>query len=165
MNAPTISSIQAFSYTPPATSLYCTAQILIFKFVKTAGMCSMRHSHQDVESTWNTTWFSTFRRQRVSSTATATNATFVNRILQRGAVAQQGGPCTAKASPCPRFYNYDLKQNQRSIIHRCPELIRDKLASSTVLLSEILSLVFSFFSFYTMLVHFFLSPPPRGNWI
>jgi hypothetical protein len=99
---------------------------MVFKFVKTAGMFSMRHSHQDVESTWNTTWFSAFWRQRISSTVTATNATFVNRILQRDAVAQQGGPCTAKASPCPRFYNYDPKQNRRSIIHRCPQLIRDK---------------------------------------
>ena len=52
-------------------------------------------------------------------------AAFVNRILQRDAVAQQGGPCTAKASPYPRFYNYYPKQNLRSIIHRCPQLIRE----------------------------------------
>ena len=49
---------------------------MVFKFVKTAGMFSMRHSHQDSESTWNTTWFSAIWRQRVSSTVTATNAAF-----------------------------------------------------------------------------------------
>jgi len=107
----------------PEASKFLT---MVIKFVKTAGMFSMRHSHQDVESTWNTTWFSTFWRQRISSTVTATNATFVNRILQRDAVSQQGGPCTAKASPCPRFYNYDLKQNRRSIFHHFPQLTRDK---------------------------------------
>jgi len=72
---------------------------MVFKFVKAAGMFSMRHSHQDVESTWNTTWFSTFWRQRISSTVAAKYQRgfreFVNRILQRDALAQQGGPCTA----------------------------------------------------------------------
>ena len=49
----------------------------------------------------------------------------------------------------PRFYNYDPKQNRRSIIHRFPKLIRDKASysSSTVFLSELLSLVFSSFLF------------------
>jgi hypothetical protein len=51
---------------------------VVFKHVKAAGMFSMRHSHQDTDSTWNTTWFSTFWRQRISSAATATNAAFVN---------------------------------------------------------------------------------------
>jgi len=68
----------------PEASKFLT---MVFKFVKPAGMFSMRHSHQDAESTWNTTWFSTFWRQRISSAVTATNAAFVNRILQRDAVA------------------------------------------------------------------------------
>jgi len=77
-------------------------------------MFSMRHSHQDTDSTWNTTWFSTFWRQRISSTVTATNAAFVNRILQRDYVFQQDGPSIAKASPYPRFHYYDPKLNRRS---------------------------------------------------
>ena len=98
----------------------------VFKHVKAAGMFSMRHSHQDTDSTWNTTWFSTFWRQRISSTVTATNAAFVNRILQRDSVFQQDGPSIAKASPYPRFYNYDPKLNRRSCNHRNPHSTRDK---------------------------------------
>jgi len=93
---------------------------------KAAGMFSMRHSHQDTDSTWNTTWFSTFWRQRISSTVTATNAAFVNRILQRDSVFQQDGPSIAKASRYPRFYNYDPKLNRRSCNHRNPHSTRNK---------------------------------------
>ena len=96
------------------------------KHVKAAGMFSMRHSHQDTDSTWNTTWFSAFWRQRISSTVTATNAAFVNRILQRDSVFQQDGPSIAKAPPYPRFYNYDPKLNRRSCNYRNPHSTRDK---------------------------------------
>ena len=64
----------------PEASKFLT---VVFKHVKAAGMFSMRHSHQDTDSTWNTTWFSKSWRQRISSTVTATNAAFVNRILHR----------------------------------------------------------------------------------
>jgi len=42
----------------PEASKFLT---VVFKHVKASAMFSMRHSHQDVDSTWNTTWFSTFR--------------------------------------------------------------------------------------------------------
>ena len=84
------------------------------KHVKAAGMFSMRHSHQDTDSTWKTTWFSEYWRQRFSSTVKATNAAFVIRILQRVSVFKQDGPSIAKAQPYPRFYNYDPKVNRRS---------------------------------------------------
>ena len=71
----------------PEASKFLT---MVFKHVKAAGMFSMRHSHQDTDSTWNTAWFSTFWRQRISSTVTATNAAFVNRILQRDSVFETG---------------------------------------------------------------------------
>ena len=99
---------------------------MVFKHVKAAGMFSMRHSHQETDSTWNTTWFSTFWRQQISSTVTATNAAFVNRILQRDSVFQQDGPSIAKASPYPRFYYYDPKLNRRSCNYRNPHSTRDK---------------------------------------
>ena len=77
--------------------------------------------------TWNTTWFSTFWRQRISSTVTATNAAFVNRILRRDSVFQQDGPSIAKAPPYPRFYYYDLLLlNRRSCNYRNPHSTRDK---------------------------------------
>jgi len=57
---------------------------------------------------------------------TATNAAFVNRILQRDTVVQHDGPSIAKVPPYPRFYNYDPKQNRRSIIHRNPYIPREK---------------------------------------
>jgi hypothetical protein len=107
----------------PEASKFLT---VVFKHVKASGMFSMRHSHQDADSTWNTTWFSTFWRQRISSTVTATNAAFVNRILQRDTVVQHDGPSIAKVPPYPRFYNYDPKQNRRSIIHRNPYIPREK---------------------------------------
>ena len=91
---------------------------MVFKHVKAAGMFSMRHSHQETDSTWNTTWFSTFWRQQISSTVTATNAAFVNRVLQRDPVFQQDGPYIAKAPPYPRFYYYDPKLNRRSCNYR-----------------------------------------------
>ena len=77
------------------------------KHVKAAGIFSMRHSHQDTDSTWKTTWFSEYWRQRFSSTVKATNAAFVIRILQRVSVFKQDGPSIAKAQPYPRFYNYE----------------------------------------------------------
>jgi len=61
-----------------------------------------------------------------STTVTATNAAFVNRILQRDSVFKQDGPSYARASPYPRFYNYDPKLNRRSCNHRNPHLTRDK---------------------------------------
>jgi len=76
----------------PEASKFLT---MVFEHVKAAGMSSMRRSHQDTDSTWNTTWFSVFWRQRNSSTVTATNAAFVNRILQRDSVFQQDGPSIA----------------------------------------------------------------------
>ena len=36
------------------------------------------------------------------------------------------GPSIAKVPPYPRFYNYDPKQNRRSIIHRIPYIPREK---------------------------------------
>jgi len=123
---------------------------VVFKHVKAAGMFSMRHSHQDTDSTWNTKWFSTLWRQRISSRVTATNAAFVNRILQRDSVFQQDGPSTAKASPHPRFYNYDPKLNRRSCNRRIPHLTRDKASLlQHRFLSDLLSAFFpSFFFLY-----------------
>ena len=95
----------------PEASKFLT---VVFKHVKAAGMLSMRHSHQDTDSTWKTTWFSEYWRQRFSSTVKATNAAFVIRILQRVSVFKQDGPSIAKAQPYPRFYNYDPKVNRRS---------------------------------------------------
>ena len=57
---------------------------------------------------------------------TATNAAIVNRILQRDTVVQHDGPSIAKVPPYARFYNYDPKQNRRSIIHRNPYIPREK---------------------------------------
>jgi len=53
-------------------------------------------------------------------------AAFVNRILQRDTVVQHDGPSIAKVQPYPRFYNYDPKQNRRSIINRNPYIPREK---------------------------------------
>jgi hypothetical protein len=76
--------------------------------------------------TWNTTWFSVFWRQRISSTVTAKNSAFVNRILQRNSVFQKDGPSIAKASPYPRFYYYDPKLNRRLCNYRNPHSTRDR---------------------------------------
>jgi len=129
----------------PEASKFLT---VVFKHAKAASMFSMRHSHQDTDSTWNTTWFSTFWRQRISSTFTATNAAFVNRILQRDYVFQKDGPSIAKAPPCPRFYYYDPKLNRRPCNHRNPHQPGYKVASSsTNFLSGLLSVGFPSFSF------------------
>jgi len=118
----------------PEASKFLT---MVFKHGKASGMFSMRHSHQDTDSTWNTTWFSAFWRQRISSTVTATNAALIIRIsdmvlqyqsiLQRDSVFQQDGPSIAKAPPYPRFYYYDLLLlNRRSCNYRNPHSTRDK---------------------------------------
>jgi hypothetical protein len=134
---------------------------VVFKHVKASGMFSMRHSHQDADSTWNTTWFSAFWRQRISSTVTATNAAFVNRIPQRGTVVQHDGPSIAKVPPYPRFYNYDPKQNRRSTIHRNPYIPREKASqqhSSSLRITEFG--VFPFFSIIPYKCNFFPVLPP-----
>jgi len=110
----------------PEASKFLT---VVFKHVKAAGMFSMRHSHQDTDSTWNTTWFSTFWRQRISSTVTATNAAFVNRILQRDSAFQQDGPSIAKASPYPRFFYYFPSSSGQPEYRGAPSQVHSALAS------------------------------------
>ena len=61
----------------------------------------MRSSHPLRTSTWSTTWFSTFRRQRISTAATATNAAFLDKILRADQAAASGGPRSRK--PHARF--------------------------------------------------------------
>jgi len=48
----------------------------------------------------------------------------------------QDGPSTAKASPYPRFYNYDPELNRRSCNYRNPHLTRDKATKAPVTLSD-----------------------------
>ena len=52
-------------------------------------------------------------------------------------MVQHDGPSIDKVPPYPRFYNYDPKQNRRSIIHRNPyahepgtTAVADKLGST-----------------------------------
>jgi len=82
----------------------------VFNHVKRPGTFSMRSNQQDNNSIWNTTWFSTYWRQRLSTTATATNAAFVRRIPQADSIAQQNGPKQTRASYFPKFYNYKAQR-------------------------------------------------------
>ena len=62
---------------------------------KIASEFSMRHSHAEPASTWSTTWFSAYLRQRIAAAITATNAVFIGRILNADAAAACGGfKCT-----------------------------------------------------------------------
>ena len=92
--------------------------------------------------------FNTQQATHHLKTVTATNAAFVNRILQRDYVFQKDGPSIAKAPPCPRFYYYDPKLNRRPCNHRNPHQPGYKVASSsTNFLSGLLSVGFPSFSF------------------
>ena len=67
----------------------------------------MRSSHPRRASTWSTTWFSAFWRQRIFKASTATSAAFVARALLADQAAAFEGPRPRKPqSRFPRHYYY-----------------------------------------------------------
>ena len=92
---------------------------LVFDHVKKEGQFGMRSSHPSRASTWSTTWFSTFWRQRISTAATATSAAFLDRILRADQVAALGGPKSRKPhSRFPRHYNYNPNHGRQHTQYR-----------------------------------------------
>ena len=92
---------------------------LVFDFVKKEGLFGMRSSHPSRASTWSTTWFSTFWRQRISTAATATSAALLDRILRADQVAALGGPKSRKPhSRFPRHYNYNPNHGRQHTQYR-----------------------------------------------
>ena len=89
----------------------------VFKHVKSSGLSSMRSSHPSLDSTWSTTWFSTFWRQRISSAITATNAAYVDRILRADVAASQfrNGQTAPSHGIC---YYYDPNRSSREVVYR-----------------------------------------------
>ena len=89
----------------------------VFKHVKSSGLSSMRSSHPYLDSTWSTTWFSTFWRQRISSAITATNASYVDRILRADVAASQfrDGQTASSHGVC---YYYDPNRSSREVVYR-----------------------------------------------
>ena len=80
----------------------------MFGFVKKEGRFGMRGSHPCRTSTWSTTWFSTFWRQKIPTAATATGAAFVDRALRADQAAAFEGPRSRKHhSRFPRHCNYN----------------------------------------------------------
>ena len=77
----------------------------------------MRSSHPSLDSTWSTTWFSTFWRQRISSAITATNAAYVDRILRADVAASQfrNGQTAPSHGIC---YYYDPNRSSREVVYR-----------------------------------------------
>ena len=64
----------------------------VLGFVKKEGRLGMRNSQPRRASTCSTTWFSTLRRQRISTASTATSAAFVGRALRADQAAAFEGP-------------------------------------------------------------------------
>ena len=92
---------------------------LVFGFVKKEGRFGMRTSHPRRASTWSTTWFSTFRRQRISTAATATSAAFVDRALRAEQAATFEGPRSRKLhSSSPRHYYYNPNHGRQHAQYR-----------------------------------------------
>ena len=95
---------------------------LVFGFVKKKGRLGMRSSHPRRASTWSTTWFSTFWRQRISTAATATSAAFVDRALRADQAAAFEGPRSRKPhSRFPRhcYYNPNHGRQHTQCSGRC----------------------------------------------
>ena len=87
----------------------------VFDFVKKRGRFGMRSSHPHRASTWSTTWFSTFWRQRISTAATATSAAFVAKILRADESSAAEGPrARASHSWTPRHYFYDPNRGRQT---------------------------------------------------
>jgi len=79
----------------------------------------MRSSHPCRASTWSTTWFSTFWRQRISTAATATSAAFVDRVLRADQAAAFEGPRSRKPhSRFPRHYYYNPNHGRQHTQYR-----------------------------------------------
>jgi hypothetical protein len=89
----------------------------VFAFVKTNGLFSMRSCFDSSESTWSTTWFSTYWLQRISSATTATNAFFVDRIIRADVAATHQQGRSAYDRRYPQFYHYDPNQRRRGIYY------------------------------------------------
>ena len=89
----------------------------VFKHVKSSGLSSMKSSHPSLDSTWSTTWFSTFWRQRISTAITATNAAYVDRILRADVAASQfrNGQTAPSNGVC---YYYDPNRSSREVLYR-----------------------------------------------
>jgi hypothetical protein len=102
----------------------------VFDHVKAAGSSSMRSCHRSTSSTWTTTWFSTFWRQRLSTSATATSASFVGRILHEDSVAAQGGPRSTRPSYFPKFYNYNPVRGRQSVVYPRSPWVAPSVSSS-----------------------------------
>ena len=79
----------------------------------------MRSSHPSRASTWSTTWFSTFWRQRISTAATATSAALLDRILRADQAAAFEGPRSRKPhSRFPRHYYYNPNHGRQHTQYR-----------------------------------------------
>ena len=68
---------------------------------KRQGIFSMRHSHHGFDSTWTTTWFSTFFHQRLGVVVTVTDTAFIGRILKADSAAAADGPSLDASSETP----------------------------------------------------------------
>ena len=93
---------------------------LVFDFVKKGGLFGMRSSHLSRASTWSTTWFSTFWRQRISTAATSTSAALLDRTLRADQAPVLEGPRSRKPhSRFPRHYNYNPNHGRQHTQYRC----------------------------------------------
>ena len=80
----------------------------VLGFVKKEGRLGMRSSHPRRVSTWSTTRFSSFWWQQISTAATATSASFVDRVLRADQAAAFESPRSRKPHSCfPRHYYYN----------------------------------------------------------
>ena len=92
---------------------------LVFDHVKKEGQFGMRSSHPSRASTWSTTWFSTFWRQRISTAATATSASFLDKILRADqAAALEGSRSRKPHSRFPRHYYYNPNHGRQHTQYR-----------------------------------------------
>ena len=75
--------------------------------------------HPSRASTWSTTWFSTFWRQRISTAATATSASFLDKILRADqAAALEGSRSRKPNSRFPRHYYYNPNHGRQHTQYR-----------------------------------------------
>ena len=71
-------------------------------------------------SKWSTTWFSAYWWQRIAATVTATNASFIGRVLNADAAMACGGPKANRPSRFPKYHFYDPVQARDSMVPSLP---------------------------------------------
>ena len=79
----------------------------------------MRSSHPRRASTWSTTWFSTFWRQRISTAVAATSAAIADRALRAAQASAFEGPRPRKPhSRFLRHYYYNPNHGRQHTRYR-----------------------------------------------